>query len=93
VKAVLSVTVKDGNGDSREKRLLFDTEKATEVCDVVNAFGYAVQTIFLSPTGWLFLQNNTKGDLAVADQKQVKDYIGENYPERFIEVFGKVEEA
>jgi hypothetical protein len=82
LKAILSVTVKDENGDNREKSLLFDTETATEVCNVINAFGYAVQTIFLSPAGWLFLRDNPEGKLKLANQKQTKDYIGENYPER-----------
>lgn len=51
MQAILSVEIKNPDGSRRNKRLLFDTEKATEVCDVVNGFGYAVQTIFLSPGG------------------------------------------
>lgn len=93
MQAVLTVQVKDSDGTLRNKRLLFDIEKATEVCDVVNAFGYSVQTIFLSPGGWLFLRNNNRNTLKIGDQTQVKNYIGENYPERYLEVFGKVEEA
>ena len=69
------------------------SEKATEVCDVINAFGYAVQTIFLSPGGWLFLRNNNLEELTIADQKQTRDYIGKNYPDRYKEIFGEVEEA
>ena len=93
LKAVLSVTVRKPDGSSENKRLLFDTEKATEVCDIINKFGYAVQTIFLSPGGWLFLRDNNRNKLEVGDQKTIKDYIGENYPERYAEIFGKVEEA
>lgn len=93
LQAVLSVTIRKPDGSSENKRMLFDTDKATEVCDVVNAFGYAVQTIFLSPGGWLFLRDNNRNKLEVADQKKIKDYIGENYPERYAEIFGKVEEA
>lgn len=93
LQAVLSVTIRKPDGSSENKRLLFDTDKATEVCDVVNAFGYAVQTIFLSPGGWLFLRDNNRDKLEVADQKKIKDYIGENYPKRYAEIFGKVEEA
>lgn len=93
MQAVLTVQVKDPDGTLRNKRLLFDTDKATEVCDVVNAFGYSVQTIFLSPGGWLFLRDNNRNKLEVGDQKTIKDYIGENYPERYAEIFGKVEEA
>ena len=93
LQAVLSVNIRKPDGSSENKRLLFDTEKATEVCDVINAFGYAVQTIFLSPGGWLFLRDNNRDKLEVGDQKTIKDYIGENYPERYAEIFGKVEEA
>lgn len=93
LKAVLSVTVRKPDGSSENKRLLFDTEKATEVCDVINVFGYAVQTIFLSPGGWLFLRNNNQNKLEVGDQKTIKDYIGENYPDKYKEIFGEVEEA
>ena len=93
MQAILSVEIKNPDGSRRNKRLLFDTEKATEVCDMVNGFGYAVQTIFLSPGGWLFLRDNNRGKLEVGDQKTIKDYIGENYPERYAEIFGKVEEA
>ena len=93
MQAVLSVNIKKNDGSSENKRLLFDTEKATEVCDVINAFGYAVQTIFLSPVGWLFLLDNNLNKLEFGHQKTIKDYIGENYPERYAEIFGKVEEA
>lgn len=93
MQAILSVEVKKSDGSSENKRLLFDTDKATEVCDVVNTFGYAVQTIFLSPGGWLFLRNNNRKDLTIADQKTTRDYIGKNYPDRYKEIFGEVEEA
>ena len=93
LQAVLSVRIRKPDGSSENKRLLFDTEKATEVCDVINAFGYAVQTIFLSPGGWLFLRDNNRDKLEVGDQKTIKDYIGENYPDRYKEIFGEVEEA
>lgn len=93
MQAVLTVQVKDPDGNLKNKRLLFDTEKATEVCDVVNAFGYSVQTIFLSPGGWLFSRDNNRDKLEVGDQKTIKDYIGENYPDRYKEIFGEVEEA
>ena len=86
MQAVLTVKVKDPDGALRNKLLLFDTEKATEVCDVVNAFGYSVQTIFLSQGGWLFLRDNNRNTLEVGDQTQVKNYIGEHYPERYVKL-------
>lgn len=93
MQAILSVEIKNPDDSRRNKRLLFDTEKATEVCDVVNGFGYAVQTIFLSPGGWLFLRNNNSEDLTIADQKTTRDYIGKHYPDKYKEIFGEVEEA
>lgn len=93
MQAILSVEIKNQDGSRENKRMLFDTEKATEVCDVVNAFGYAVQTIFLSPGGWLFSRNNNTEELVVPSQKETRDYIGKNYPERYKEIFGEVEEA
>lgn len=93
MQAILSVEIKNPDGSRENKRMLFDTEKATEVCDVTNAFGHAVQTIFLSQGGRLFLRNNNKKELTVANQKETRDYIGKNYPERYKEVFGEVEEA
>lgn len=87
------MTVKGEDGKTREKRMLFDTEKSTEICDVINGFGYAVQTIFLSKGGLLFIRNNNRKELTTADQETIKDYIGEHYPERYVEAFGKVEEA
>lgn len=93
IKAILTVEVKAPDGSRENKRLLFDTDKATEVCDVINSFGYAVQTIFISPGGWLFLRNNNRNELTIADQRQTRDYIGKNYPDRYKEIFGEVEEA
>lgn len=93
MQAVLSVEIKKPDGSRENKYMLFDTEKATEVCDVFNEFGYAVQTIFISPGGWLFLRNNNSKDLIIADQKKTRDYIGKNYPDRYKEIFGEVEEA
>ena len=91
IKAILKAT-KYKDGAEITRRLLFDTEKATKICDVVNAFGYTVQTLYLSPGGWIFAENND-GKLEVLDQKTAKDYIGENFPDRYMELFGKVEEA
>lgn len=93
MKAILTVEIKQQDGSKGNKRLLFDTEKATEVCDVINGFGYVVQTIFLSPGGWLFYRNNNTEVLTIANQEEARDYIAERYPDKYEELFGKVEEA
>ena len=85
--------MKGEDGKAREKPMLFDTEKSKKACDVVNKFGYAVQTIFLSEKGLLFIRDNNRKKLELADQETARKYIGENYPKRYIELFGKVEEA
>ena len=93
MQAVLNVLIKVSKEESKEVPLLFDTETATKVCDIENAFGYAIETIYISPGGWLFVQNNNNKTLYVGDQKELKSYIGLNYPKRYQEIFGKVKEA
>lgn len=94
MKAILPVTTQDADGKSNEEMLLFDTEKATKLCDVINAFGFKVQTIYLSPGGILFLQdNNSKESLEVGDQRSLRKYIGEHYPDVYQKHFGKAKEA
>ena len=87
------MTVRGEDGEARAKRMLFDTEKSKKVCDIVNAFGYAVKTIFISDKGMLFIRDNNRKRLETADQDATRDYIGEHYPKRYIELFGGVEEA
>lgn len=39
-------------GDEEVEEIkLFDTEKATKICDVVNPFGYKVQEVYITPKG------------------------------------------
>ena len=90
--AVLPVKVKDGE-KTWEEMQLFDTNKSTKVCQVINAFGNPVQEIYLSPGGTLFVKEIREKKLSVADQAAAKKYIGEHYPEKYIKHFGAVKEA
>jgi translation elongation factor P/translation initiation factor 5A len=92
LKAVLTYTVT--NGDKKEEvTRLFDTAKATKICDVKNSFGYKVQEIYITGKGVLFLHNVNEKSLEISDQKQLKKWIGENEPEKYIKYFGEVEEG
>lgn len=92
MKAILTYsTMIDGKAVEQTK--LFDTIKAKKICDVKNSFKNKVQEIYITEKGVIFLHNTNKGILEVADQKQVKKWIGENEPEKYIKFFGEVEEG
>ena len=59
----------------------------------VQTIPYGPLGIIALPGGWLFLRNNNSESLTIADQKTTRDYIGENYPDKYKEIFGEVEEA
>ena len=92
MKAVLTYTVTNGD-KSEEVTRLFDTTKATKVCDIKNSFGYKVQEIYITDKGVLFLYNVNEKSLEISDQKFLKKWIGENEPEKYIKYFGEVEEG
>lgn len=93
MKAILTYTITI-DGKKVEQTRFFDTEKAKKICDVINAFGFKVQGIYITDKGIIFLHDTTgKEKLEVADQKQVKKWIGENEPDKYIEFFGEVEEG
>lgn len=93
MKAIFPVTKTDENGKTHEEMLMFDTETATELCDIINTFGYHVQTVYLTPGGTLFATNNTYKKLETLDQHGARKYIGENYPDIYEKHFGQVKEA
>lgn len=81
--------------DAKAKEItrLFDTDTATKICDVVNAFKYKVQEIYITKKGVVFFRNINENTLEVPNQKEVKKWIGENEPDKYIEYFGEVEEG
>lgn len=93
MKAILTYTTMI-DGKAVEQTRLFDTEKAKKICDVINAFGYKVQEIYITDKGVVFLHTTSgSGKIEVADQKKIKEWIGENEPDKYIEFFGEVEEG
>lgn len=94
MKAILTIQRKDGEKTAKE-RMMFDTEKSRKLFEVKNDFGFAVEETYISRKGIIFTKVNTKEDerLKAVDQEMAKEYIGENYPEIYIELFGEVGEA
>ena len=93
MKAILTYTTMI-DGKAVEQTRLFDTTKAKKICDVKNGFNNKVQEIYITDKGIVFPHTITsKGKLEVADQKSVKEWIGENEPDKYIKFFGEVEEG
>ncbi len=93
MKAILTYTIMI-NGKEVEQTRLFDTEKAKKICDVVNDFGNKVKEIFVTDKGMVF-EYKVVGDerLTIPNQKEIKKWIGENEPDKYIEFFGEVEDG
>lgn len=92
MKAILPVTEKNGEKIT-EKMMLFDTETAKKVCGVKNSFGNTVEEVYLGPNGTLFLYDIKLEKIKTWNEKDIEKYIGENYPDKYEEIFRKVEEA
>lgn len=92
MKAILTMIKQNGNKTVKE-RLLFDTEKSKEICEVKNVHGFVVEKIYISPGGIIFSKMTNQEKLKVQDQELAKEYIAENHPETYIEIFGEVKGA
>lgn len=92
MKAILTYTTMIGNKAVEETKL-FDTATAKKICDVVNAFKYKVQEIYITAKGVIFIRNINENSLEVANQKEIKKRIGEHEPDKYIKFFGEVEEG
>lgn len=92
MKAVLTYTITNGD-KSEEVARIFDTATATKICDVRNSFNNKVQEVYITNKGVLFVHNIFEKSLEVGDQKQLKKWVGENEPEKYIKYFGEVEEG
>ena len=92
MKAILTMIKQNGNKTENE-RLLFDTEKSKEICEVKNVHGFVVEKIYLSPGGIIFSKITNQEKLKVQDQELAKEYIAEHHPETYIEILGEVKRA
>lgn len=90
MKAVLTYTAIE-NGEKTEKTKLFDTEKSTKICDVKNTYGNIMHGIYISKSGILFICDGEK--IQIENQKKCKEWLGEHEPDKYIEIFGRPEEA
>ncbi|MCX4298103.1 MAG: hypothetical protein OSJ73_13870 [Lachnospiraceae bacterium] len=92
MRAVLTYKIME-DGTPKEETRLFDTKKSTRVCDVTNAYGTIMYEIYISQKGVLFKNYVAEEKLEVPDQKECKEWIGIHEPDKYIEFFGKPEEA
>lgn len=92
MKAILTYTVTKDDKSIDETRL-FNTETATKICDINNAFKNKVQEIYITKSGILFILNVIEKKLEIANQKECKAWIGKNEPDKYIKFFGEVEEG
>lgn len=93
MKAILTyTTVIDSK--TIELTRLFDTATAKKICDVENSFGKKIQEIYVTNKGVVF-EHTVVGDarLSIPNQKEIKQWIGKNEPDKYIEFFGEVEEG
>ena len=92
MKAILTYTTMIGNKAVEETKL-FDTATAKKICDVVNAFKYKVQEIYITAKGVIFIRNINENSLEVANQKEIKKWIGEHEPDKYIKFSEKWRKA
>lgn len=90
MKAILTyTTIKDGAKIEQTK--LFDIGKSTKICDVKNVYGNIMHGIYISKSGILFTCDGEK--IQIEDQEKCKRWLGEYEPDKYIEIFGRPEEA
>lgn len=68
---------------------LYDIEKSEKVCDIE----YFPCSIWKAAKGTLFLIDEQLMKIINTNQKSLKELIGMQSPEKYIELFVKVEEA
>lgn len=68
---------------------LYDTEKSEKICDVE----YFPHSIWKTEKGRLFLVNELLMKIINTNQKSIKELLGRSNPEKYIELFGQIEEA
>lgn len=94
MKAILPVTFRISEEETKTEMMLFDTEKAIKVCDIKNSFDFAVDTVYISNSGIFFKVDNVQNIVSLPiSQDEMKRWVGQHYPERYIELFGEVKES
>lgn len=68
---------------------LYDTNKLEKLCNV----GFSGYSAWITSKGSLFLFNDITMQICNTDQERIKDILGQENPEKYIELFGEVDEA
>lgn len=71
------------------KNKLYDTEKSENIC---NFYGYSV---YKTQNGTLFMTcgYDAEEKIYCTSHPEIRDFLGEHFPDIYIELFGEVEEA
>lgn len=68
---------------------LYDTEKSEKICDV----NFTGHSIWRTRKGTLFLVNNILMRISNVNQDAIKSFLGKEDPEKYMKLFGEIEEA
>lgn len=68
---------------------LYDTKKSEKICNL----DFLGHSIWRTRKGTLFLVNNILMQISNVNQDTVKDILAQEKPDKYIELFGDVEEA
>lgn len=68
---------------------LYNTDKSEKICNI----GLSSHSIWRTAKGTLFLVNDTLMRISNTNQEVIKDLLGKENPEKYIELFGEPEEA
>lgn len=69
------------------KNKLYDTEKSENICN------YLDHSVWKTNKGTLFMTYNPEEKVSCISQTDIRDFIGEYFPDIYIKLFGEVEEA
>lgn len=65
---------------------LWDTDKSKKICDLSNL----IHSIWKTQKGNLFLVNDAMSKITNTNQKEVKEILGKEDPEKYMKLYGKV---
>ncbi len=68
---------------------LYDTEKSEKICNVK----FTGHSIWRTQKGTLFLLNDICMQISNVHQETIKDLLGKENPQKYIELYGEIEEA
>ncbi|WP_418963231.1 hypothetical protein [Butyribacter intestini] len=83
------------SADKKEKTFVLDTKCSREVCKVKNVNGAVTGTMYISEKGRLFIQDAVTKELkySIAEHKANKTLLARLHPDKYEEIYGKVEEG